>query len=132
MGYTNYWNPSKKLKHQTDAFPQVMLDEMTKVVEAYNAKQKKEEMKITYYITQKHIDLYGEPATYEMRGLSARPPESLTMLSLRLSSFSCRSMGLSTRGATMTTTVALNTERPEHSQRSWALTSHSSTQGNLI
>ena len=46
MGYTNYWNPSKKLKTQTDAFPQLMLDEMTKVVEAYNAKQKKEEMKI--------------------------------------------------------------------------------------
>ncbi len=65
MGYTNYWTPSKKLRHETDAFPQVMLDEMTKVVEAYNKKQKTEEMKINYNINQKAIELYGEPATYE-------------------------------------------------------------------
>lgn len=70
MGYTNYWKPSKKLQTQTDAFPQLMLNEMTKVVESYNAKQKKEEMKIKYYINQKHIDLYGDPATYESLNFS--------------------------------------------------------------
>lgn len=77
MGYTNYWNPSKKLKKETDAFPQLMLDEMTKVVEAYNAKQKKEEMKISFYITQKHIDLYGEPATYESLNFSLEKEERI-------------------------------------------------------
>lgn len=77
MGYTNYWNVAPTTITSMDAFPQAMLDQMTKVVEAYNAKQTDEAMKINYNINQKHIDLYGEPATYESLSFSLEPEDRI-------------------------------------------------------
>ena len=66
MGYTNHWNiePSFLAQKQPKFDPQ-MLAIMKRVVTAYNEQQTDKEMQIKYCLDDKHIQLYGEPATYE-------------------------------------------------------------------
>ena len=59
--YVNSWVPSDKVKNgEVSAFPQLMVDQLIKVIEAYNAKQT-DDQKLSYYINQKYIRIYGKP-----------------------------------------------------------------------
>lgn len=73
MGYTNYWTPNKKFQKTGKEFDPVMLGIMKRAVEHYNGKQKDPKMKLQYALDSTHVELFGEPATYETLNIVLEP-----------------------------------------------------------
>ena len=74
--YTNKWVPSEKVKNdEVSAFPQLMVDQLIKVVKAYNAKQT-DDQKLSYHINQKIICIYGDPC-YDTFNFNLEPEDEM-------------------------------------------------------
>ena len=74
--YVNSWVPSEKVKNdEVSAFPQLMVDQLIKVVKAYNAKQT-DDQKLSYHINQKYIRIYGDPC-YDTFNFNLEPEDEM-------------------------------------------------------